>query len=98
MSFKVFVSPQAEADYDTVLNYLLTEWGQKTALDFIGKVEQTLSTISESPELFACKNKKKKIHQCVINPRVILYYKISGSEIELITFFQTRQHPRKLKF
>ena len=42
-------------------------------------------------------NKRKKIHRCVVNNNVTLYYRIKKGEVELITFFQSRQRQSKRK-
>ena len=38
------------------------------------------------------------IRKCVLTKHISLYYKINNKDIEVLTLFDTRQNPDKLKF
>ena len=95
MKFAFYFSARAESELQSTINFLDKEWGESTADKFLDKVDELLNLISESPEMFVCVNRKRKIHKCVINANVILFYRIHKNEIEVITFFQSHQHPLK---
>lgn len=97
MSRSIQWSPRAESDYAKLLEYLIEEWGKKSAIDFSLKLEQTLQNIVEMPTLFPSTNKRQNIRRCVITNQTTLYYRVRQSSIELITLFDTRRHPSKRK-
>ena len=49
------------------------------------------------PEIFPAFDGKKEIRFCVINKHFKLFYLIRPTEIILITFFNTKRNPDRLK-
>jgi len=80
-----------------MITYLIEEWGEKSAKQFIGKVFNFLEILSEFPEIGSVENKEKNIRGFTIVKQVNLYYRIKSDKIILILFFDNRQHPKKKK-
>jgi len=97
MNHEIHFSPRALDDLQTVLEYLDKEWGATVSEKFLDRIDDLLDGISETPHMYVCVNKRKKIHKCVVNNNVTLYYRIKNNEVELITFFQSRQRQSKRK-
>jgi plasmid stabilization system protein ParE len=95
MKHKILFSPRALHDLQLVLEYLDKEWGISVSEKFLDRIDNLLDGISETSLMYVCVNKKKKIHKCVVNKNVTLYYRIRKNEVELITFFQSHQHQSK---
>ena len=97
MSRSIIWSPRSRRDYIKLLDYLLEEWGHGSVKKFNALLVKSLDHISENPELYQAANKRSKIRRCVISKQTSLYYRVKKQEIELITLFDTRQHPKKKK-
>lgn len=97
MSRSIFWSPRSKLDYIKLLDYLLEEWGHESVKKFNTLRVKSLDQISENPELYQATIKRRNIRRCVISKQTSLYYRVKKREIELITLFDTRQHPKKKK-
>ena len=97
MIHEIHFSPRALNELYAVLEYLDKKWGVTVSEKFLDRIDELLDGISETPQMYVCINKRKKIHRCVVNNNVTLYYRIKKGEVELITFFQSRQRQSKRK-
>jgi hypothetical protein len=84
-------------NYKNLLDYLLEEWGDEIITRVISEIDQTLSRIQSSPEQFPVFLKRKRIRRCVASPQTSIYFKINRNAIELYSFFDNRQNPKKRK-
>lgn len=89
-------SAVSKEDYHSVIDYLLEEWGEKSAETFIDDVTLCLYQIQRMPEIFPAFEDRKDVRFCVINKYIKLFYLIRPTEIILITFFNTRKNPDRL--
>ncbi len=87
---------RAKNDYTLILEYLHTNWTKKELQKFTNKTSKVLLQIAEKPEIFPA-SKKKNIRKCVLIKQVSIYYRIKKNEIELLTFWDNRRTPKKLK-
>ena len=85
--------------YLLIIDYLSEEWTPKEVKAFVTKTEKTIEQIKLNPYIFQSANKKKTIRKGFIHKLVSLYYRVNfeENEIELLTFWQNRQNPKKLK-
>lgn len=96
MSYSIRWSPRAVDDISNQLDYIEQEWNRTVVNKFLNRIEDVLETITDNPKLFPLIHKKKAIHRCVINSHLVLYYRLSGTQIELITFWNTSKNPENL--
>lgn len=87
---------RAKNDYRLILDYLETNWTKKELLKFTTKTSKIIVQISKTPKAFPSSN-KKNIRKCVLIKQVSIYYRIKKNEIELLTFWDNRRKPKKLK-
>lgn len=87
---------RAEADYLVILDYLESNWTKKELLKFTTKTSKAIVQISKTPKAFPA-SKKKNVRKCVLVKQVSIYYRIKKKEIELLTFWDNRRRPKKLK-
>jgi plasmid stabilization system protein ParE len=97
MALKIVWSKRATIKFDQIISYLIDEWGEKSAKQFIGRIFDFLEILSEFPEIGSVENKEKNIRGFTIVKQVNLYYRIKGDRIILILFFDNRQNPHKKK-
>ena len=95
---KIIWSPRARITFLNILNYLNKEWGKNSVQNFISEVTDILMNVSINPEMFISAKKNKYIRKGIISKHISLYYRIKPrkNEIELLTFWDNRQDPRKL--
>ena len=96
---KVFLSELAESKLLKLSDYLLENWNLKTRDKFIEKLSEKIKQISIQPQSCPESSEFKGLFKCVVTKQTTFYYRISIElkEIEIITVFDTRQSPTKLK-
>jgi plasmid stabilization system protein ParE len=97
MALKIVWSKRASLKFDQIISYLINEWGEKSAKQFISRAFGFLEILSEFPEIGSVENKEKNIRGFTIVKQVNIYYRIKGDTIILILFFDNRQNPKKKK-
>jgi plasmid stabilization system protein ParE len=97
MNKKIEWSPRATKEYLNLIDYLLSEWGERTEKKFSERLKNILSYILENPEMYPATTKRNNIRRCIISKQTSLYYRIKRDEIELVTLFDTRQNISKKK-
>ena len=96
---KVFLSELAENKLLKLTDFLLENWNLKVRNEFIKKLTSKIEQISEQPESCPQSTNFKGLFKCVVTKQTTFYYRINfdKKEIEIITVFDTRQHPDKLE-
>jgi plasmid stabilization system protein ParE len=94
---EVFVSKKAERQLVNLFNYLEENWSESVKKDFIIKLDKRIDIIKNQPEAFPVSTIKSQVYKCVITKQTTLYYKFDQNRIYIITIFDTRQNPNKIK-
>lgn len=97
MGRKVKISKTAEKKLETLFDYLLQKWSQKVKTEFVKKLDKSIDLIKLTPEIFPESDKQTGLHKCVVTKQTTLYYRFDSKAIYIITIFDTRQKPSKLK-
>ena len=82
---------------ESILNYLRTKWTEREVTNFIAKLDKAISLISTRPNLFRLTKYRQQIRKCVLTKQTSIYYAVGRSEIKIISLFDNRQNPDKLK-
>ena len=98
MALALHWSKRSDKQFDRILEYLLLEWGESVTKSFVKEIYDFLDILSEFPEIGTIENEEKGIRGITIIEQIDLYYKIEGSKIILINFFDNRQNPKKKRF
>ena len=93
----VTISPQAKEDIKNILSYLSQNWNQKIVDEFLQKLEVFYFIISINPRIFGYYNKRRNIRKYALTKQNIIYYRNRKNAVEIITIFDGRKHPSKLK-
>lgn len=96
MAKKVVWTPEAISTFEKVIAYLEEEWSVQEIQSFIEATGIVVEYISHHPQMFRRTN-KRNIREALVTPHNLLIYKIYPDHISLLTFWDTRQHPRKKK-
>jgi plasmid stabilization system protein ParE len=97
MKRKVVLSKRAKIKLDNLLLFLETEWSLSVKNEFIEKLDRTLQIIQNNPESFPKTQVLTGVHKCVVTKQNTLYYRFTESSIEIVTLFDSRQDPHKLR-
>jgi len=99
MILTVLWTREASDTFDDRIAYLQKHFSQREINNFKARVEAYLDTLSQKPFIGKQTGKNKNVHIGLIIPPVSLVYRIKESNhtIELISFFDNRQDPKKLK-
>ncbi len=97
MQRQVVLSKTAEIKLDKLFIYLETNSSENVKLRFISKLEHRLNIVRQKPEAFPNSEIKKGLYKCVITRQTTLYYTFDENVIYIITIFDNRQDPSKLK-
>ncbi|WP_366915397.1 type II toxin-antitoxin system RelE/ParE family toxin [uncultured Polaribacter sp.] len=92
------VSPAAENDIESILEYLKLNWNERIINRFINKVDDNIGLILEDPKIFPIINEELQIRKSVISKQSTLYYRENAGKLEIVRLFDSRQDPIKLKF
>jgi plasmid stabilization system protein ParE len=95
MAEKIIWRNKARLQFDSIINYLLSEWGEKVTANFVERTYEILDTLTDFPELGSFENAEKQIGGFVITKHNTLFYRIEGKQIILLNFFDNRQNPKK---
>lgn len=94
MEYQIIWLPKAEERFQEIIEYLDYKWNDKVIADFIERTETVLLQIKRRPTMFR-HSAKMNIYEVLITKHNLLLYQIKGSRIELLTFFDSRQNPKK---
>lgn len=96
MAYKVIWAPKAIITFENVIDYLQDHWTDKQIEYFVERTDKTIHLLSNNPYLFRG-SEKENLHEVIITKHNLLLYQITTKEntIELLSFFDTRQNPKK---
>ena len=97
MKREIIFSKNAEKRLIDLLDFLESKWSSKVREKFISKLEKSIYLIKNEPETFPKSAINTKIHKCVITKQTTLFYSYSTKRINVVSLFDTRQNPNKLK-
>ncbi|WP_426483812.1 type II toxin-antitoxin system RelE/ParE family toxin [Flavobacterium sp. 2] len=78
------------------IDYLEAEWSERVALNFIEKVNSTITLLKNDNVLFV-KTNYKSVYKIFITKHISLYYRIENTNLELLRFWNTFQDTEKIK-
>jgi len=97
MNRKVIISKTAEKKLNSLFEYLTENWSFKIKSNFVKKLDDNIDIIKLEPETFPESQKDRGLRKCVITKQTTLYYRFDSKHIKIVTIFDTRQNPNKLK-
>jgi plasmid stabilization system protein ParE len=93
-------TPTARMTYFNVLDFLFENWTKNEIESFVHETERVLKEIIENPYMFKVSRNKRSIRKGLITKHNSLYYRVRPrkEEIELLTFWDNRQNPNRIKY
>ncbi len=96
MSFEGRYSSRAYSEYESILDYVVENFGSTVAARVDMLFEEVIERIAINPFLFPCSDKVKNLRRCVISPQTTLYYRFNGECVELASFRGNMMNPETL--
>lgn len=95
----VYLSKIAQEKLLNLSKFLLEEWGKGVKDELIQKLTKKINQISNQPKCCPQSNELVGLYKCVLTKHNTFYYQVDfeKKEIEIITLFDTRQDPNKLR-
>lgn len=94
---KVILSKRASNQLEKLLEYLESEWSITVKKNFIIKLNKAINQIQKFPESSQRSEIEKGLHRLTVTEQTTLYYRFDSKTIQIITFFDNRMDPKKLK-
>lgn len=96
---EIIWSAKAKITFFKVLDYLDKNWTKKEIRQFILRTELVLNTIKKNPGIFPVSSKQKNIRKAIVDKNNSFFYEVDSykQKIYLLTFFDNRQNPERLK-
>jgi plasmid stabilization system protein ParE len=85
----------ARLDYYENIDYLLRDWSEKEAQEFIDEVNETEFILKQGNVEFQ-NTDMPGIKRCVICKQITLFYRTDKKNIEFLRFWNNYQHDNKL--
>jgi len=95
--YKLQWSDQALSDLKNIINYLTEHWTQREIQNFARRLDKRLNLIVANPALFPKTSKRKDIRKSVLTKHTVIYYEKREKVVTIVTLFDPRQNPKKLK-
>ncbi len=98
MAFQIVWSKRSVKKFDEIIDYLIKEWGEKVTSSFVRKVYNFIDLLAEYPEIGSLEHAKKNIRGFILIKQICVFYKIKKDTIIILSFFDTRQNPKRKRF
>ena len=96
-TYKLIWTEEALNGLKGIFNYLESKFSENDIRKFTSKLDQQLEILKTNPKAFPIINKPKQIRRAIIAKLTSIYYRIDEQEIKIISIFDNRQNPEKLK-
>jgi plasmid stabilization system protein ParE len=87
-------TPEALITFKRIITYLEENWTENEIERLISSTEKVIVFISQNPLMFRSSG-VKNIREALITPHNLMLYKSKAKSIDILLFWDTRQHPRK---
>jgi plasmid stabilization system protein ParE len=92
---KVIFSQTAHRDLGNIINYLRKEASDQAAHNFAKKMKTQIALLEKYPDIGRPSAKSKYIRSVRIDKYRHLFYRLKGSTLYIVRFFDSRQDPKK---
>ncbi|QLH33035.1 MAG: type II toxin-antitoxin system RelE/ParE family toxin [Cyclobacteriaceae bacterium] len=76
-----------------IVEYIIQKWGEKTAREFIDKVDEIFNLLKSYPLMGQVESNDIRGFQLSRHTRIL--YRIRNNKIIILSFFDVRQDPKK---
>ena len=96
MALKIQWTKRAAESFDKIVNSIEENWSENSAKTFVKKTDKLIEQIAENPDI--CPQiEGKNVKRGVITKQTSLFYRVMKDVIRLITFWDNRRNPKRLR-
>ena len=96
-TFKIIWTDEALQGLKQTIKQIELNWSQKEVSNFSRLLDKQIELIKENPGIYPYYDKSKDVKKCVLSKQTTLYYKVKSDTVFLLSVFDSRQDPNKLK-
>lgn len=96
--YKVFWSKAALSDLQNIIDYLSENWTFREIQNFAKRLDKRVDLIALNPKLFAKTSKRKNVRRSVLTKHTVIYYESNEATVTILSQFDSRQNPKRLRF
>jgi plasmid stabilization system protein ParE len=89
----VFVTPRAEKNFDSIVDYIKHKWGERTATQFVLKTDKIFKLLGNYPTMGQIEIGDIRGFQLSRHTRLL--YTVRDDKVIVLAFFDVRQDPNK---
>ena len=93
MSLKVEYAPEAEETLILVYEFILGNFGKRSAESFLAKAEKIIKLIAELPHMYKASPFDENVRIGLITKQTSVFYRVTQEKLELLFFWDNRQEP-----
>ncbi len=94
---KIEWSFRARLNYFTLLDYMESEFGEVVLWRWVDDVESAIELIRTNPQLYPFARPRSRARRAVVHEFLTIYYREKKDSVELISLWDNRRNPRKIK-
>ena len=91
------LSQKAEKQLENILQYVEAKFSERIRKELAKKIYNCFKLIENDPELFSFSNYNNSLRKCVVSKKTTVFYQIRKDNIVVVSVFDTRQNPKKIK-
>jgi plasmid stabilization system protein ParE len=97
MAKEIIWTTRANIRFNSIIEYLETEWGEKVTENFVVRTYAIIDLLSIYPEIGSVEHSEKMIRGFAITKHNRLFYRVTKKEIIILNFFDNRRNIKRKK-
>ena len=93
---KLEFSNRSLKEIKNIVEYLNSKWSERISKKFLNKLKENIDLIQLNPELFPI-SEFEELRKCVVSKQISVFFVIKKNKIYIVSVFDTRQNPNKIK-
>ncbi len=95
MEKQIVLTRRFRASTVSIYQYLLKNFSDKTARQFLQKLEARIEFIASHPEAGKASFRRENVRSVLLTPHNQIFYRYNGNKIEILCLFDMRKNPKK---
>lgn len=93
-------SDSAKISFQKIIDYLQKTWTEREIERFVQRTTEMIDTLKKYPEMCRPSTKRKNVRIGILSKQTQLIYSYTPRQkkIEILLFWNPKQHPSKLKY
>jgi plasmid stabilization system protein ParE len=99
MSYTIVWTTESLSTFEDRITYLKIHWTDREITNFKNRVKEYLDTLKQEPLIGKEPGKLKNVYMGLVIKQVSIIYRVNAltNEIQLISFIDNRQDPKKIR-